>query len=120
MFFVVYSPRAILLREAELFSFMLDFGARINKNPKFVSWVAGGARLGKTQIHKLGCWWRSLEDGSGNLQHKILLREFSSCTICILYYTHRFSIWVILSSHIITCKYFSKLHISFKIVNKCI
>jgi hypothetical protein len=103
MFFVVYSPRAILLREAELFSFMFDFGARINKNPKFVSWVAGGVRLGKTQIHKLGCWWRPLEDGSGNLQHRILLREFSSCTICILYYTHRFLFGLschLISSHV--------------------
>jgi hypothetical protein len=53
-----HSPRALSPREPEL-SFMRHW-RRINISPKFVSWVAGGARLGKSQVRKLGRWWRPL------------------------------------------------------------
>jgi hypothetical protein len=78
---------------------MLGIGTRVNKNPKFVSWVFGGARLGKSQVRKLGRWWHPLEDESCSLQTKFLfVGVFFSYNIYIYIY-----IFSILSFLIILC-----------------
>jgi hypothetical protein len=53
-----HSPRALLLREAEFSQGIQGIGARLLKNPKFVSWARIRARLGKSQVdHVPACGW---------------------------------------------------------------
>jgi hypothetical protein len=54
-----HSPRVLSPREPELPVYAV-LALHKHKSPKFVSWVDGGARLGKAQVHKLGRWWRPL------------------------------------------------------------
>jgi hypothetical protein len=53
-----HSPRALSPRKLELTVYAVLLPHK--HSPKFVSWVASGARLGKAQVHKLGRWWRPL------------------------------------------------------------
>jgi hypothetical protein len=57
VFLHAHSPRALSPREPEL----SVYAALAPHKHKVLSWIAGGTRLGKAQVRKLGRWWRPLE-----------------------------------------------------------
>jgi hypothetical protein len=89
-FLAVYSPSAISSRETELFSFMLDFGAHINKNSKFISWDIGGSHLRMNLIADMRFYYGCF--------HLVLYVSYTILT--------KFSFWISLSSYVIICEYF--------------
>jgi hypothetical protein len=103
-----HSPRALSPREPEL-PFMRHW-RRININPKFVSWVADGARLGKAQVRKWGRWWRPLGIDLVICKSEYLFRVFDSRTLYFIlyYYFLRFYISGLFAISCHSCRCFLK------------